>query len=84
MANLIMPHRRGKIKEETMNIQEELLDLDAAVSQISRVANAVAAMSRGLDKVDDPYADGFFVICEYLEDAVQALRKQTDRCLQAV
>lgn len=40
-----------------MNIREELIDLDTAVNQVSGGVNAIAAMSRGLDRVDDgtPY-----------------------------
>ena len=43
-----------------MNIREELIDLDTAVNQVSGGINAIAAMSRGLDRADDPYADGFY------------------------
>lgn len=67
-----------------MNIREELIDLDAAVNQVSGGVNAIAAMSRGLDRVDDPYADGFYYLAGHLTEAVQNLRKQTDRCLQAM
>lgn len=67
-----------------MNIQEELIDLDAAVNQVSGGVNAIAAMSRGLDRVDDPYADGFYFLADHLIEAVQNLREQTDRCLQAM
>jgi len=84
MANLIMPHRRGKIKEETMNLQDELLDLDATVNQISRGVSAVVMMAKGLDETRYPYVDGFDVVSDYLVKAVHTLREQTDRCLQAV
>lgn len=67
-----------------MNIREELIDLDAAVNQISNGINAIAAMSRGLDRVDDPYADGFYFISDHLIEAAQNLREQADRCLRAV
>ena len=67
-----------------MNIREELIDLDAAVNQVSGGVNAIAAMSRGLDRVDDPYADGFYFLADHLIEAVQTLREQTDRCLQAM
>lgn len=67
-----------------MNIREELIDLDAAVNQVSGGVNAIAAMSRGLDRVDDPYADGFYFLADHLIKAVQNLRKQADRCLQAM
>ena len=64
-----------------MTLQERLLDLDVTVSQISREINAVAAMSRGLDRVDDPCADGFYAISDYLSDTSQTLRDQLDLCL---
>lgn len=67
-----------------MNIREELIDLDTAVNQVSGGVNAIAAMSRGLDRVDDPYADGFYFLSDHLIEAVQNLREQTDRCLQAM
>ena len=57
-----------------MNIREELIDLDAAVNQVSGGVNAIAAMSRGLDRVDDPYADGFYFLADHLIEAVQNLR----------
>lgn len=47
-----------------MNIREELIDLDAAVNQVSGGINAIAAMSRGLDRADDPYADGFYFLAD--------------------
>ena len=58
-----------------MNIREELIGLDAAVNQVSNGVNAIAAMSRGLDRVDDPYADGFYFISDRLLEAVQSLRE---------
>ena len=67
-----------------MNIREELIGLDEAVNQVSGGINAIAAMSRGLDRVDDPYADGFYFLADYLTEAVQNLREQTDRCLRAM
>ena len=67
-----------------MNIREELIDLDAVVNQVSGRINAVAAMSRGLDRVDDPYADGFYFLTDRLIQAAQSLREQTDRCLRAM
>lgn len=84
MANLIMPHRRGKIKEESMNLQELLLDLDMSVNKISRGINAVTLMSAGLDREMDPCVDGFDAICDYLFDISQTLRTQLDACLEAV
>ena len=67
-----------------MSLRDELLDLDEAVSQVSRNANAIAAMSRGLDQVDDPYADGFYAVSDQLTEAVKTLRNQMDVCLKTV
>ena len=67
-----------------MNIREELIGLDTVVNQVSGGINAIAAMSRGLDRVDDPYADGFYFLSVHLIEAAQNLREQTDRCLQAM
>ena len=53
-----------------MNIREELIDLDAAV--------------RGRDRLDDPYADGFYVISDYLASTSRTLRDQLDACLAAM
>lgn len=67
-----------------MNIREELIDLDTAVNQVSGGVNAISAMSRGLDREDDPYADGFYFLADRLIQAAQSLREQTDRCLRAM
>lgn len=67
-----------------MTLQEQLLDLDVTVNRISREINAVAAMSRGLDRVDDPYADGFYAISDYLSSTSRTLRDQLDACLAAI
>ena len=67
-----------------MNIREELIDLDAVVNQVSGGINAVAAMSRGLDRVDDPYADGFFALSIHLTDSEREVRKCLSDCLNAI
>ncbi len=67
-----------------MTLREQLLDMDVMVNQISKGINAVVLMSEGLDRVRDPYADGFGVVCEYLTDAGRDLRNQVDACLGAV
>lgn len=67
-----------------MSLQEQLLDLDVTVDRISKGINAVVLMSEGLDKVVDPYADGFGAVCDYLTDAGRTLRVQLDACLEAV
>ena len=70
MANLIMPQRRVKIKEENMSLREELLDLETAVYQVSKAV--------------DPYADGFSAICDYLLQADRNLREHMGICLKAM
>ena len=67
-----------------MTLREELLELETAVYRMSKGVNAVQLMSEGLDRVRDPYADGFGVVCEYLTDAGRDLRNQVDACLDAV
>lgn len=67
-----------------MSLQEQLLDLDETVDRISKGINAVVLMSTGLDKAADPYADGFYAVCDYLTDAGRVLRTQLDDCLKAV
>ena len=56
LVNLIMPHLRVKIKEETMSLREELDALSTAVCDISQGINALEAMSLGLSHAKDPYA----------------------------
>ena len=84
MTNLIMPYLRGKIKEEIMTLQEQLLDLDVTVNRISRGIHAVFLISRGLDQAVGPDVDGLDAICEYLSDSDKILRKQLDCCLDTV
>ena len=66
-----------------MNIQEQLLDLDVTVNQISSGIHAVSLMTSGLDQGLDPCLDGFYAICDYLSDTGQTLRQQLDACLSA-
>lgn len=67
-----------------MSLHEELLDLDTAVYQISKGINAVEAMTAGLNRTADPYADGFGAICDYLLQADRNLREHMDNCLKAI
>ena len=67
-----------------MSLQEQLLDLDSTVNQISRGINAVTLMSTGLDRDLDPCIDGFDAICDYLTSASQTLQTQLNACLDTV
>lgn len=67
-----------------MSLHEELLDLETAVYQVSKGINAVEAMTAGLNRTVDPYADGFGAICDYLLQANRNLREHMDACLKAV
>lgn len=67
-----------------MSLQEELLELSEAAGQISRGVNAVALMSKGLNKTLDPFADGFGAISDYLITADRELRERLDACLNAM
>ena len=55
-----------------------------AANHIHDGINAIGIMTMGLAQVRDPYADGFYFLSDYLTEAAQNLRKQTDRCLQAM
>ena len=67
-----------------MSLHEELLDLETAVYQVSKGINAVEAMTMGLNRTLNPYADGFGAVCDYLLQADKNLRKHMDNCLKAV
>ena len=67
-----------------MSLREELLDLETAVYQVSKGINAVEAMTMGLHRAVDPYADGFSAICDYLLQADRNLREHMDICLRAM
>lgn len=67
-----------------MSLHEELLDLETAVYQVSKGINAVEAMTAGLNRTSDPYADGFGAICDYLLQADRNLREHMDTCLKAI
>lgn len=67
-----------------MSLHEELLDLETAVYQVSKGINAVEAMTMGLSRTVDPYADGFGAICDYLLQADRDLREHMDNCLKAI
>lgn len=84
LVNLIMPHLRVKIKEETMSLREDLDRLSTAACDISQGINALEAMALGLSHTKDPYAEGFSALYNYLFDANQALHKHLDACWDAL
>ena len=67
-----------------MGLHEELLDLEAAVYQVSKGINAVEAMTMGLNRTLNPYADGFGAVCDYLLQADRTLQEHMDNCLKAI
>ncbi len=69
-----------KIKEETMSQERILMDLEEAFGRLSDGLNAVELMVLGLEDVQDPYADGLYVIWRYLERE----REEIERLLAAV
>lgn len=52
-----------------MNTKELLLDLEEPLHRLKCAVNAVELMMYGLGRVRDPYADGFFVIWNCLQEA---------------
>ena len=80
LVNLIMPHRREKIKEESMSLREDLDHLEIAVHNVSQGINALGIMALGLSSAKDPYADGFNALYLYLSGAGQELRQCLDTC----
>ena len=56
------------------------MDLEEAFGRLSDGLNAVELMVLGLEDVQDPYADGLYVIWRYLERE----REEIERLLAAV
>ena len=79
-----MPHLRAKIKEETMSLRENLDKLDIAVHNVSQGINALEAMTMGLAQAQDPYADGFNALCNYLSQADTAVHEHLSASLSAI
>lgn len=69
MANFTIPFLLVKSKEENVNTKELLLDLEEPLHRLKCAVNAVELMMYGLGRVRDPYADGFFVIWNCLQEA---------------
>jgi len=67
-----------------MSLDEELLDLDSAIRNLSQGVNALGLMALGLSRALDPYADGFNALFDYMLDADREARKYMDNCLKTV
>jgi hypothetical protein len=63
--------KRGDIMDE----KKLLLDLEEPLHRLKCAVNAVELMMYGLGRVRDPYADGFFVIWNCLQEAEEDIRK---------
>ena len=58
-----------------MSTKEFLMNLEDPLRRISCGINAIELMMYGLGRTKDPYADGFFVIWNYLREAEADLQK---------
>jgi hypothetical protein len=63
--------KRGDIMDE----KKLLMDLEEPLHRLKCAVNAVELMMYGLGRVRDPYADGFFVIWNCLQEAEEDIRK---------
>jgi len=80
-----MPYLPVKIKEVSeMSLDEELLELDAAVRCLSQGVNALGLMALGLNQVADPYTTGFNALFCYMTDADQEVHQHLKNCLEAI
>ena len=57
-----------------MDEKKLLMDLEEPLHRLKCAVNAVELMMYGLGRVRDPSADGFFVICNCLQEAVDDIR----------
>ncbi|NBI66437.1 hypothetical protein D1646_06340 [Pseudoflavonifractor sp. 60] len=67
-----------------MNLQDNLLELDAAVEKLSQGVNAVGLMSMGLVQTQNPYADSFCMLFNYMVEADRAVHAYLDACFEAM
>lgn len=58
-----------------MNTRELLMDLEEPLHRLKCAVSAVELMMYGLGRTKDPYADGFFVIWNYLREAEEDIQK---------
>jgi len=67
-----------------MKLHEELLDLEPAVNKLSQGVSALGLMSMGLDREEEPYADGFTALFQYMRDADQEVHQHLNHCLEMI
>ena len=77
---MIMPQLLVKNKEENVEQRNILIELEEAFGRLSDGLNAFKLMAYGLEDIQDPYADGLYVIWRYLERE----REEIERLLAAV
>ena len=61
-----------------------ILDLEEPAQRVSNGINALGVMAMGLSRLQDPYADGFIGLWNYLLDADRALQRQISLCLNSI
>lgn len=67
-----------------MDIQKNLLELEASAQRISDGVAAVRIMVLGLEDAGSEYTGAFHAVWEYLAKAEQEFQKQLTVCLEAV
>lgn len=58
-----------------MSEKSILMDLEEPLHRLKCAVNAVELMMYGLGRVQDPYADGFFVVWNCLREAEEDIRR---------
>lgn len=71
-----------KIKEDYMDYQQAMIDLEDTAQLVHNGINAIGIMTMGLAQAGDPYADGFHAVWSCLADAERELQKHIKRCAE--
>lgn len=58
-----------------MEEKKLFMELEEPLRRLKRAVNAVELMMYGLGRVQDPYADGFFVVWNCLREAEEDIRR---------
>lgn len=70
-----MPQLLVKSKEETMEQQNLLMDLEEIFVRLSDGVNAVKLIALGLESVQAPNAGGLYAVWRYLDEAEGDMHK---------